>query len=147
MKRWLRANILKKLASRQAGKPASDINTRNLSFDACYNYSETLRQNERQGLGLRGAIGAIALIALSGCASMAPEYARPEAPVPSEWPSGPSYKDNAAKSGDRSAADITWQEFFVDPKLQKLIALALENNRDLRIAALNIEKSQALYRI
>ena len=150
MKRWLRANILKKLASRQAGKSASlasDINTRNLSFDACYNYSGTLRRKERQGLGHRGATVAIALLALSGCASMAPEYTRPEAPVASEWPSGPSYIDSAAKLGDRSAADIPWQEFFVDPKLQKLIALALENNRDLRIAALNIEKSQALYRI
>ena len=147
MKRWLRANILKKLASRQAGKPASDINTRNLSFDACYNYSGTLRRKERQGLGFRGATVAIALLALSGCASMAPEYTRPEAPVPSEWPSGPSYKDSAVKAGDRSAADITWQEFFIDGKLQKLITLALANNRDLRIAALNIERSQALYRI
>ena len=44
-------------------------------------------------------------------------------------------------------ADIPWQEFFVDQQLQKLIALALENNRDLRIAALNIERSQAQYQI
>jgi len=62
---------------------------------------------------------------------MAPEYTRPEAPVPSEWPSGPSYKDSAAKPGDRNAADITWQEFFIDGQLQQLIGLALENNRDL----------------
>ncbi|HEX8947865.1 MAG TPA: efflux transporter outer membrane subunit, partial [Dissulfurispiraceae bacterium] len=40
-----------------------------------------------------------------------------------------------------------WQDFFVNEQLQKLIALALQNNRDLRIAALNIERSQALYRI
>jgi multidrug efflux system outer membrane protein len=44
-------------------------------------------------------------------------------------------------------ADIPWQEFFVDPQLQKLIALALENNRDLRVAVLNIERSRAQYRI
>ncbi len=87
------------------------------------------------------------LLMLSGCASMAPEYARPKAPVPSEWPSGPAYKDSAATSAYKAVADIKWQEFFINKQLQKLIALALENNRDLRIAALNIERSQALYRI
>jgi len=87
------------------------------------------------------------LLVLSGCASMAPEYTRPEAPVPAEWPSGPAYRENTAVQGSRSADEIKWQEFFMDEKLQQLIALALDNNRDLRIAALNIEKSQALYRI
>lgn len=78
---------------------------------------------------------------------MAPEYTRPDAPVPSEWPDGPAYKDSAAEPGDKTAADIAWQEFFIDERLQKLIALALRNNRDLRIAALAIERSRALYRI
>jgi multidrug efflux system outer membrane protein len=90
---------------------------------------------------------ALALFLISGCASMAPKYARPEAPVPSGWPSGAAYKDSALKTGERSAADIRWQEFFIDKQLQELIILALENNRDMRIAALNIEKSQALYQI
>jgi multidrug efflux system outer membrane protein len=48
---------------------------------------------------------------------------------------------------DKPLADIPWQEFFVDEKLRKLIALALENNRDLRVAVLNIERSRAQYRI
>ena len=108
--------------------------------------AETLRRKEKQHHGLRGAAVAIALIALSAC-TMAPNYTRPEAPVPSAWPSGPAYKDTAAVSDDRRAADIKWQEFIVHDQLQKLIALALQNNRDLRIAALNIERSQALYRI
>ncbi|MDA8105278.1 MAG: AdeC/AdeK/OprM family multidrug efflux complex outer membrane factor [Nitrospiraceae bacterium] len=90
---------------------------------------------------------AITLLVLSGCASMAPKYTQPAAPVPSEWPSGPAYKESAAKPGEPAAADIKWQEFFIDEQLQRLIGLALENNRDLRIAALNIERSQALYRI
>jgi outer membrane protein, multidrug efflux system len=89
----------------------------------------------------------LVLLMLSGCASMAPEYARPEAPVPSDWPGGPAYKSGAAKSAGKGVADIKWQEFFINEQLQKLIALTLENNRDLRIAALNIERSQALYRI
>ncbi len=84
------------------------------------------------------------VLILSGCTSMAPKYTRPEAPVPSEWPSGAAYKESA---GERSAAEIKWQEFFVDAQLQRLISLALENNRDLRVAALNIERSQALYQI
>jgi multidrug efflux system outer membrane protein len=112
-----------------------------------FSNAETLRRKEKQGLGLRGVSVAIALLVLSGCASMAPKYTRPEAPVPSEWPGGPAYKAGTANTGERSATDITWQEFFIDKQLQKLIALALENNRDLRIAALNIERTRALYRV
>jgi len=97
-------------------------------------------------IGLRGAAIAIALFALFGC-TMAPSYTRPDAPVPADWPNGPAYKDTADSTGDRNVADITWQEFFGNEQLQKLIALALQNNRDLRIAALNIERSQAMYRI
>jgi multidrug efflux system outer membrane protein len=78
---------------------------------------------------------------------MAPKYTRPEAPVPDAWPSGAAYRDVAGKPGDVPPADITWHGFFVDERLQKVIELALMNNRDLRIAALNIEKTRALYRI
>ena len=85
-----------------------------------------------------------ALLCLDGC-TLAPGYARPEAPVPDAWPSGPAYKTQ--KPDSTVVADIPWQEFFVDPQLQKLIALALQNNRDLRVAALNIEKTRALYQI
>jgi len=91
----------------------------------------------------------IVLITLSVCmtgCTMAPKYTRPEAPVPSAWPSGPAYKEGTA-TAEKAAADIPWQEFFIDAKLRKLIALALENNRDLRVAVLNIEKSRAQYRI
>jgi outer membrane protein, multidrug efflux system len=53
----------------------------------------------------------------------------------------------AGTAGDTEAADIGWREFFPDPQLQQLIALALTNNRDLRIAALNVQSAQAQYRI
>lgn len=111
-----------------------------------FSNAETLRRNEKQGIGLRGVTVAIALLALSGC-TMAPGYTRPDAPVPADWPSGPAYKNSLAKSTGQAAADIKWQEFFINEQMQKLIALALKNNRDLRIAALNVERSQALYRI
>ena len=85
-------------------------------------------------------------IGLAGC-TMAPVYSRPEAPVPASWPSGPAYQQQAGAPADQDVADIPWQTFFVDHQLQGLIKLALENNRNLRITALNIEKSQAQYRI
>ena len=83
-------------------------------------------------------------LALTGCVSMAPEYTQPAAPMPVAWPSGPAYDEGKNAT---AAAAIPWQEFFLDEQLQKLIALALENNRDLRITALNIERARAQYRI
>ncbi|PKN16124.1 MAG: multidrug transporter [Deltaproteobacteria bacterium HGW-Deltaproteobacteria-3] len=86
------------------------------------------------------------LLCLGGC-TMAPRYVRPDPPVPAAWPGGqPDQGPNGGQSG-KEAAGLAWQEFFVDEHLQKLIALALANNRDLRIAALNIERSRAQYRI
>lgn len=78
---------------------------------------------------------------LGGCINLAPEYQRPDAPVAEQWlPSGQT------PAGD-AAADIQWQQFFTDSRLARLQSLALANNRDLRLASLNIEKAQAQYRI
>ncbi len=87
-----------------------------------------------------------AVLCLAGC-TMAPKYTRPEAPVPTAWPSGPAYQDVTGKPADKAIADIPWQDFFVDGKLRKVVALSLDNNRDLRVAALNIERSRAQYQI
>jgi len=89
----------------------------------------------------------LTIICLAGCTTLAPKYTRPEAPVPAEWPKGPAYKDSAVTPGAPAVADIGWREFYVDEQLQKVIGLGLNNNRDLRVAALNIEKARALYRI
>jgi multidrug efflux system outer membrane protein len=80
------------------------------------------------------------IVALSGGCSLAPTYTRPEAPVPAAWPGAPA-------SAQQAAADVPWRDFFVDERLQKVIDQALANNRDLRVAALNIERTRALYRI
>lgn len=95
---------------------------------------------------LRVSIVLVVIAALTGCTTMAPKYTQPAAPVPAAWPDGPAYKQAAAKA-EKPVADIPWQEFFVDENLRKLIALALDNNRDLRVAALNIERSRAQYQI
>jgi len=89
----------------------------------------------------------LTIICLAGCTTLAPKYTRPEAPIPAEWPKGPAYKDIGVTPEAPAAADIGWREFYIDETLQKVIGLALNNNRDLRVAALNIEKAQALYRI
>jgi multidrug efflux system outer membrane protein len=89
---------------------------------------------------------AIAIACLVGC-SMAPRYSQPEAPISTAWPTGPAYKDVTEESADKTVTNIPWQAFFVSPQLQKLIGLALANNRNLRVAALNIEKSRAQFRI
>ncbi len=88
----------------------------------------------------------IAIIAavLSGC-TMIPEYKRPDAPVPAAWPTGPAYKETGSDFKGKDAADVNWREFYADEKLQKIIEAALQNNRNLRVAALNIEKMRAVY--
>ena len=93
----------------------------------------------------RACLVSAVFLFLPGCGTMAPKYSRPAAPVQAQWPVNQPGKD-AAKTGS-SVADIPWQEFFVDPKLRKLISLALDNNRDLRVAMLNIERYQAKYQI
>jgi len=85
---------------------------------------------------------------LSGC-TMAPHYERPAAPVAGGYPAAPEgYATAEVKSGEtRRAAEIGWREFFHDPRLQVLIATSLENNRDLRTAALRIEEARAQYQV
>jgi outer membrane protein, multidrug efflux system len=86
-------------------------------------------------------------LCLTGCATMAPQYTQPSAPVPATWPSGSAYHKGAEPATAPAVDELSWREFFLDPQLQQLIALALENNRDLRVAALNIERARAQYRI
>ena len=100
----------------------------------------------------RSAPWALALV-LAGC-SMAPKYERPEAPIASDWPQLRLSRTLSGTPGSASsavqtmaAADIEWQNFFSDPKLRQLIEAALRNNRDLRIAVLNIEQARAQFQI
>lgn len=81
----------------------------------------------------------ILLAIVSGC-TLAPDYQRPQLPVPATWSS-------AAETAAETTPPLPWQEFYLDPALRQVIALALDNNRDLRVAALKIEKTQALYQI
>ena len=82
----------------------------------------------------------------AGC-TMAPKYTRPKAPVPADWPTGTAYQGIQPATNAPDARQLRWREFFTDEKLQQVIAAALTNNRDLRVAALNVELARAQYGI
>jgi outer membrane protein, multidrug efflux system len=92
---------------------------------------------------LRGRNIAVTVLAavVSAC-TMEPHYSRPAPPVPAAWNG-----NGVGTEGAASVADIGWRRFFPDPTLQRLIKLAVENNRDLRVAVLNVQAAQAQYRI
>ena len=87
---------------------------------------------------------ALVAVTLAGC-TLAPKYQRPALPVSQTWPENSSTENLANQTN--AVAAIGWHEFFNDPRLQQLIGLALTNNRDLRVAVLNVEQSRAQYRI
>ena len=107
------------------------------------------------------AVHVLLASALAGC-SLAPHYERPEAPVSGSYPDQPKVRyggyDHSTTLdtqpaaavtplGGVPAADIGWREFFRDPRLQRLIELALVNNRDLRVAVQRVEEARAQYGI
>ena len=88
-------------------------------------------------------VACVAALALAGCSSLIPPYERPVAPVASTYP----VETTPATPGAEAAADIEWQRFFADLRLRRLIELGLANNRDLRVAVLNIEQARATYQV
>jgi multidrug efflux system outer membrane protein len=109
-----------------------------------------------------GTFAAAALVVLSAC-TMEPRYRAPPLPVSDQWPipptttvaadAAPTAGPTPASASESSTAaslavwDIGWRDFFVDAHLQQLIAQALANNRDLRVAVLNIQLARAQYRV
>ncbi|MGY2488618.1 efflux transporter outer membrane subunit [Cupriavidus sp. CP313] len=96
----------------------------------------------------RCVASALLMTLAAGC-SLQPVYQRPPAPVSAAFPAGEAYKTASVGTGSATlpAAEIGWRDFLADPRLQRLVELALQYNRDLRVAALNVEKVQAQYRI
>jgi multidrug efflux system outer membrane protein len=87
------------------------------------------------------ALPVMVSLALAGC-TLQPDYHRPAMPVAARW-------DTAGQTGQTATngADIGWKKFFTDPAMNQLIGLALANNRDLRVAALNVETARAQFHI
>lgn len=95
---------------------------------------------------LATAIALALLVGTTGCATLAPAVPEADAGVAVEWPIPPvaAPSDDAATA---TTADIGWREVYRDPRLAGVIDLALRNNRDLRIAALNVERARSYHRI
>ncbi len=90
------------------------------------------------------ALTGVALaLSLAGCATMIPNYERPAAPVAATYPGAPA----AQAPAGAAASDIEWQNYFGDLRLKRLIDVALQNNRDLRVSVLNIEQARAQYQV
>ena len=109
----------------------------------------------RESVSMRNVFGAafgralsFAVIAafLSGC-SFAPEFNRPASPVPADWPTGAAYQDTKSAASAPTVAKLPWQEFFTDERLRRIVKIALDNNRDLRLAVLNVDRARAYYGI
>lgn len=88
-----------------------------------------------------------ALVVLAAGCSLQPEYERPEAPVAVAYPTGPAYAASVDNAGQAQAGDMGWRDFLADARLQEVVEIALQNNRDLRTAVLNVELTRAVYRI
>ena len=84
--------------------------------------------------------GLVAALALGGCVNLAPELQRPALAVPAQLPA-------PAGSATGTVAQADWQALLQDDRLRQVVALALQNNRDLRVAVLNVERSQAALRL
>jgi multidrug efflux system outer membrane protein len=93
---------------------------------------------------LRGLVVALAATTLGACTTLIPVFERPAAPVPASFPQA---QPTEAAAVAPLADTIAWRDYFADERLRKVIALALDNNRDLRVAALNIERARAQYGI
>jgi len=86
-------------------------------------------------------LAVLASVGLSGCATLAPERTDVAPGIPAQWPA------EAMQGQATDAAMLGWRDFFTDPRLQQVIELSLANNRDLRVAVLNVERARGQYRI
>lgn len=80
---------------------------------------------------------------LAGCVSLAPEYQRPELPVPQQF----SLARNTLVPAGAGYQDSGWRRFFADPQVRRFIDEALRNNRDLKMASLKVQEARARYKV
>lgn len=91
----------------------------------------------------RSTLTALTAATLLASCSFIPTYERPEAPVPSTFAAMPS----GASAVQGTPTTVPWQDYFAEPRLRQLIEAALANNRDLRVAVLNIEQARATFQV
>ena len=105
---------------------------------------------------LMTSLALLTTLLVAACASLEPRVPSAAPTIADEWPLPPTTAATTPTAADSSvnasspslpAADIGWRDFFVDARLQELMARSLDNNRDLRVAVLNVEKARAQFRI
>ncbi|RVQ67234.1 efflux transporter outer membrane subunit [Croceicoccus ponticola] len=84
---------------------------------------------------------ATASLALTGCVNLAPEHVRPELAT------ALAYDAEYAPDGTVTASQMSYRDWFADPRLKAMLTSALANNRDLVAATARIEQARAQYRI
>lgn len=97
---------------------------------------------------LNRALAAAVVVFVAGCATPGPRGSVADADpmIPTEWPL-PASTGVAGEGATTALPDIGWRDFFADPRLQEVVGLALDNNRDLRVAILNVDRARAQHRI
>lgn len=96
-------------------------------------------------LAAAAALAALTVTPLAGC-SLIPEYHRPAPDLPAAWNAGAA-GHAAQPAGQAPAVPQDWRQVVADAPMARLIDLALSNNRDLRVAVLQIEKARAQHAI
>ena len=129
---WLATRRSERLALHPASAPKNGI----LAISASLSGSVSTPVYRALRALILGPVAAAALLA--GCQNLVPHYERPVAPVAASFPG-----EAASATAATPAAEIEWRQFFKDARLKRLIELSLQNNRDLRLAVLNIEQTRA----
>ena len=83
----------------------------------------------------------VASLGLAGCSTLVPKNTAVAPGIPAQWPA------EASQGEVTDVAALGWRDFFTDERLQQVIGQALDNNRDLRVAVLNVEKARGQYRV
>lgn len=113
----------------------ADVPTPNRSHAAAAAHTPVARAGRFSARrAARLSLTVLAVAALSACTSLAPKYERPADPVPAQVP--------GAEAGT-PASPMAWGDFVREARLKSLVEQSLANNRDLRVAALNVRKSEA----
>ncbi len=86
-------------------------------------------------------LSAAVALALGGCSTLVPKNTAVAPGIPAQWPA------EATEGEVADVAAVGWRDFFTDARLQEVIDQALSNNRDLRVAVLNVEKARGQYRV
>ncbi len=85
-------------------------------------------------------VAAVAAALLAGCA-VGPDYQRPALPLPVQYPAGA----DAAGAAD-AQVPAQWWTLYGQPELDRVVAQALERNRDIEQAVARVEQADALAR-